>query len=117
MAVHAIKIFIILIDRFLHQAFVTSIGCKRRRASLALESVLAPVVHGALAAALAASMLATSEFGFVARLFLRLLLALVLLGLIDGLLFFPIVLAILGPTAEVRFNYITKLSFMISMSC
>lgn len=64
--------------------------------------MLAPVVHGALAAALAASMLAASEFGFVARLFLRLLLALVLLGLIDGLLFFPIVLAILGPAAEVR---------------
>lgn len=85
------------------QAFVTSIGCKRRRASLALESVLAPVVHGALAAALAASMLATSEFGFVARLFLRLLLALVLLGLLDGLLFFPIILAILGPAAEVRY--------------
>nr|XP_021192438.2 protein patched [Helicoverpa armigera] len=83
-------------------AFVTSIGCRRRRACLALESVLAPVVHGALAAALAASMLATSEFGFVARLFLRLLLALVLLGLVDGLLFFPIVLAILGPNAEVR---------------
>ncbi|KPJ16429.1 Protein patched [Papilio machaon] len=82
--------------------FVTSIGCRRRRASLALESVLAPVVHGALAAALAASMLATSEFGFVARLFLRLLLALVILGLVDGLLFFPIVLSILGPTAEVR---------------
>ncbi|XP_013176469.1 PREDICTED: protein patched [Papilio xuthus] len=82
--------------------FVTSIGCRRRRASLALESVLAPVVHGAMAAALAASMLATSEFGFVARLFLRLLLALVILGLVDGLLFFPIVLSILGPNAEVR---------------
>lgn len=83
------------------QAFITSIGCKRRRASLALESVLAPVVHGALAAALAASMLAASEFGFVARLFLRLLLAVVILGMVDGLLFFPIVLAILGPAAEV----------------
>lgn len=70
--------------------------------SLALESVFAPVVHGALAAVLAASMLATSEFGFVARLFLRLLLALVLLGLLDGLLFFPIILALLGPAAEVR---------------
>ena len=80
---------------------MTSIGCKRRRASLALESVLAPVVHGALAAALAASMLAASEFGFVARLFLRLLLALVMLGLVDGLLFFPIILSILGPAAEV----------------
>ncbi|KAL0850981.1 hypothetical protein ABMA28_006876 [Loxostege sticticalis] len=83
-------------------AFVTSIGCRRRRVSLALESVFAPVVHGALAAVLAASMLATSEFGFVARLFLRLLLALVLLGLLDGLLFFPIILALLGPAAEVR---------------
>lgn len=48
-------------------------------------------------------MLAASEFGFVARLFLRLLLALVLLGLLDGLLFFPIVLALLGPDAEVGF--------------
>lgn len=59
------------------------------------------MVHGALAAALAASMLAASEFGFVARLFLRLLLAVVILGMVDGLLFFPIVLAILGPAAEV----------------
>lgn len=80
---------------------MTSVGCRRRRAMLALESALAPVVHGAIAAALTASMLATSEFGFVARLFLRLLLALVVLGLVDGLLFFPIILALIGPRAEV----------------
>lgn len=97
----------IIINRCLPQGFVTAIGCRRRRASLALESAFAPVVHGALAAALAASMLAASEFGFVARLFLRLLLALVLLGLVDGLLFFPIVLAILGPAAEVCFTSLT----------
>ncbi|GBP11019.1 Protein patched [Eumeta japonica] len=82
--------------------FITSIGCRRRRACLALESALAPLVHGALAAILAASMLAASEFGFVARLFLRLLLALVLLGFVDGLLFFPVILSIMGPAAEVR---------------
>ncbi|KAG8230581.1 hypothetical protein J437_LFUL004494, partial [Ladona fulva] len=52
---------------FLHISlgFVTSVGGKDRRAQLALEGALAPVLHGAVTTLLGISLLAFSEFDFI----------------------------------------------------
>ncbi|XP_021939583.1 protein patched isoform X2 [Zootermopsis nevadensis] len=81
--------------------FVTSIGCRDRRTHLALEHMFAPVTHGALTTLLGIIMLAFSEFDFIVRYFFYVLLALVVVGLITGLVFFPVLLSLIGPAAEV----------------
>nr|CAD7573268.1 unnamed protein product [Timema californicum] len=47
--------------------FVSSIGCRNRRISLALEHMFAPIMHGALTTLLGVFMLAFSEFDFIVR--------------------------------------------------
>nr|CAD7459002.1 unnamed protein product [Timema tahoe] len=47
--------------------FVSSIGCRNRRISLALEHMFAPITHGALTTLLGVFMLAFSEFDFIVR--------------------------------------------------
>ncbi|XP_052129239.1 protein patched [Frankliniella occidentalis] len=81
--------------------FVTSIGGRDRRTRLAIEQMFAPVVHGAFTTLLAVLMLAFSEFDFIVRYFFYVLLALIAVGLINGLVFFPILLSLIGPSAEV----------------
>ncbi|GLH01274.1 Protein patched [Gryllus bimaculatus] len=72
--------------------FVTSIGCRDRRMQLALESLFAPVIHGAF----------TTLLGLQFSLyFFYVLFALIALGLLNGLVFFPILLSLIGPRAEV----------------
>lgn len=68
---------------------------------LALEHMYAPVIHGALTTLLAVSMLAFSEFDFIVNYFFLVLLCLIGIGLINGIFFFPILLSLIGPSAEV----------------
>lgn len=86
---------------FLSQGFITAIGNRDRRIRLALEHSLAPVIHGVLTSTLAVLMLSTSPFEFVVRHFLWLLLSVMLIGAINGLYFFPILLSLVGPGAEI----------------
>lgn len=81
--------------------FVTSIGCRDRRIRLALEHTFAPVTHGALTTLLGIFMLAFSEYDFIVRYFFYVLVALVVVGLLTGLIFFPVLLSLAGPAAEV----------------
>nr|CAD7262461.1 unnamed protein product [Timema shepardi] len=81
--------------------FVSSIGCRNRRISLALEHMFAPIMHGALTTLLGVFMLAFSEFDFIVSYFFSVLVTLVLIGLVNGLVFFPVLLSLVGPAAEV----------------
>jgi len=80
--------------------FVTSIGGRNRRTRMALELMMAPVVHGAISTLLSIFMLAFSDFDFIVKYFFYVLSALVVLGLLNGLFFFPILLSLVGPPAE-----------------
>ncbi|XP_052888591.1 protein patched isoform X2 [Anopheles moucheti] len=81
--------------------FITSIGNRDRRVKLALEHSFAPIVHGVVTSALAIFMLSTSSFEFVVRHFFWLLLSANVIGALNGLFFFPILLSLVGPGAEI----------------
>ncbi|KAF7991588.1 hypothetical protein HCN44_008959 [Aphidius gifuensis] len=82
-------------------SFVTSVGGRDRRVRLALEHMFAPIIHGAITTLIAVMMLAFSEFEFVIKYFFLVLLCLIGIGLVNGLFFFPILLSLIGPSAEV----------------
>lgn len=75
-------------------------GNRDRRIRLALQSSLAPVVHATLTSLLAVFMLSTSQFDFIVRQFFWLLLAVILIGIVNGSFFFPILLNLVGPAPE-----------------
>ncbi|XP_076041583.1 protein patched [Oratosquilla oratoria] len=81
--------------------FLTALGDRNRRVMLSLEHMTAPVVHGAISTLLGVIMLLFSEFDFIRRYFFYVLFALTLLGMVNGLLFLPVVLSLVGPPAEV----------------
>ncbi|XP_066906859.1 protein patched isoform X2 [Halyomorpha halys] len=83
-------------------SFITSIGNKDRRTTMAVEHMFSFVTRGAITMALALVMLAFSEFDFIVKCFFHILLAFVGVGLINGLLFLPVILSLIGPEAEVR---------------
>lgn len=66
-----------------------------------MEQALAPVIHGVLTSILAVIMLSTSPFEFIVRHFFWLLLSVMIIGAVNGLFFFPILLSLIGPGAEV----------------
>lgn len=92
-------IIISLISPF--QSFITSVGSRDRRMRLALEHMYAPVIHGAFTTLLAVTMLAFSEFDFIVNYFFLVLLCLIGVALVNGIFFFPILLSLVGPSAEV----------------
>ncbi|XP_076353489.1 protein patched-like isoform X1 [Tachypleus tridentatus] len=81
--------------------FLTSIGDRNRRMAMTLEHMFAPVIHGAMSTLLGVLMLAFSEFDFIIRYFFYVLVALVFIGLINGLLLLPVLLSLIGPPGEV----------------
>lgn len=85
---------------FYYQGFITSVGNRDRRVRLALQLSFAPVVHGTLTSLVAVVMLSTSPFEFIVRHFFWLLLSVMIIGVINGLFFFPILLSLIGPAAE-----------------
>ncbi|XP_020282533.1 protein patched isoform X4 [Pseudomyrmex gracilis] len=82
-------------------SFITSVGSRDRRMRLALEHMYAPVIHGALTTLLAVVMLAFSDFDFIVKYFFLVLLCVIGIGLVNGIFFFPILLSLIGPSAEV----------------
>lgn len=93
------------------QGFVTSVGSRDRRCRLALQSAMPPVIHSTLTSILTVIMLYTSPFEFIVRHFFWLLLAVMVIGVINGLFFFPIILSLIGPAAElVPLEYADRIS-------
>merc|ERR1740123_1939145 len=83
-------------------SFVGSVGTREQRMVLALEHMFAPVLHGACSSLLGVLMLAFSQFDFIVRYFFLVLLALILLGLFNGLVFLPVLLVMVGPPSQVE---------------
>ncbi|XP_066986955.1 protein patched [Macrobrachium rosenbergii] len=81
--------------------FLTAVGGRERRVVLALQHMATPVLHGAASTLLASLMLLFSEFEFIRKYFFYVLLALTVLGVLDGLIFLPVLLSLVGPPAEV----------------
>ena len=51
----------------LHQGFITAIGSRNKRMSMALEHTFAPVIHGAISTFLGILMLVGTEFDFIVK--------------------------------------------------
>ncbi|XP_033861066.3 protein patched homolog 1 isoform X1 [Acipenser ruthenus] len=81
--------------------FLTAIGNRNLRSTVALEHMFAPVVDGAISTLLGVLMLAGSEFDFIMRYFFAVLTILTVLGLLNGLVLLPVLLSVIGPPAEV----------------
>lgn len=81
--------------------FLTSIGSRNRRMVMALEYFFSPIFHGAVSTLLGIIMLSGSEFEFIFKYFFVVLSVLVILGLINGVVFIPVLLSVIGPNAEV----------------
>ena len=58
---------IIFLANKIFQGFVGSIGSRERRTVMALESMFAPVLHGAVSTLLGVIMLVFSQFDFIIR--------------------------------------------------
>lgn len=82
--------------------FLSSIGNRERRLKMSLEISAEAIIKGDLGLLLCASVLATSQFEFIQyRLFNALFIA-IGASLINALVFFPVLLAIIGPKAELQ---------------
>uniref|UniRef100_A0A1B6DUL2 SSD domain-containing protein n=1 Tax=Clastoptera arizonana TaxID=38151 RepID=A0A1B6DUL2_9HEMI len=82
-------------------SFLTCVGNRDRRTRLAVDHMFTTVMHGGLTLALSISILFISDFDFVVKYFFSIVFALVGIGLFNGLLFFPVLLSLIGPEAEV----------------
>ncbi|MBN3325395.1 PTC1 protein, partial [Atractosteus spatula] len=81
--------------------FLTAIGNRNLRCTVALEHMFAPVMDGAISTLLGVLMLAGSEFDFIMRYFFAVLAILTVLGVLNGLVLLPVLLSIIGPPPEV----------------
>jgi predicted RND superfamily exporter protein len=69
-----------------------------------IDQVFVPVIHGALSTLLGILMLGFSKFDFVFNYFFIVLTALILIGLVNGLVLLPVLLSLVGPNCEVSRN-------------
>ncbi|KAI5693269.1 hypothetical protein M8J75_012496 [Diaphorina citri] len=81
-------------------SFLTCIGNRDRRVRLSIEHMYSVVLHAGLILLVAISILAFSEFQFILRIFFYMLFGIVLVGLLNGLVFFPVLLSLIGPAGE-----------------
>ncbi|VIO93291.1 Patched family protein [Brugia malayi] len=82
--------------------YLTSLGSKDERMAACLNHMFIPVIHGGLSTLLGILMLAFSEFDFIVKYFFIVLSALILIGLINGLVLLPVLLSLIGPPCEIR---------------
>ncbi|KAG1667437.1 Protein patched 1 [Nymphon striatum] len=82
-------------------SFITSIGDRNRRMGIAVKHTFIPVLHGAVTTFLGIFMLCFTEFDFIKKYFLYVLLALVAIGVFNGLFVLPVILSLIGPSGEV----------------
>ncbi|VDM98153.1 unnamed protein product [Thelazia callipaeda] len=71
-------------------AYLTSLGNKNERMATCLNHMFIPVMHGGLSTLLGIIMLAFSEFEFIVKYFFVVLSALIIIGLLNGLVLLPI---------------------------
>ncbi|KRZ03809.1 Protein patched -like protein 1 [Trichinella zimbabwensis] len=83
-------------------SFLTALGSRDQRVRMAVDHMFVPVLHGGLSTLLGLIMLAFSEFEFIVHYFFLVMSCLILLGIINGLFLFPVLLSWLGPPGEVR---------------
>lgn len=82
-------------------AYLTSLGKRSERTSSAIDRVFVPVIHGALSTLLGILMLGFSEFEFVVKYFFVVMSALIVIGVINGLILLPVLLSLMGAPQEV----------------
>uniref|UniRef100_A0A915Q821 SSD domain-containing protein n=1 Tax=Setaria digitata TaxID=48799 RepID=A0A915Q821_9BILA len=83
-------------------AYLTSLGTRDERMAACLNHMFIPVIHGGLSTLLGIIMLAFSEFDFIVKYFFIVLSALILIGLINGLVLLPVLLSLIGPPCEIH---------------
>ncbi|ESO92335.1 hypothetical protein LOTGIDRAFT_71238, partial [Lottia gigantea] len=81
--------------------FITGIGNRNRRMMMSLQHTFAPVVHGAISTLLGIIMLVGAEFDFIVKYFFNVLSALIVIGLLNGLILLPVLLSVFGPNGEI----------------
>ncbi|OQR76821.1 protein patched-like, partial [Tropilaelaps mercedesae] len=104
-AVPAVLIIISIglgVDTVLHLSvgYLTALGCRARRVTMALEYMSAPIVHATFTTLLAVTMLAFSEFDFVIRYFSYLLSTIVAIYAYNSFVVLPVLLTLIGPPGE-----------------
>uniref|UniRef100_A0A0K0E695 SSD domain-containing protein n=1 Tax=Strongyloides stercoralis TaxID=6248 RepID=A0A0K0E695_STRER len=83
-------------------SYLTALGTRQERMEMAIDRVFVPVIHGAISTLLGILMLGFSEFEFVVKYFFIIMSALIIIGLINGLIFMPVLLSIFGPNTEIK---------------
>jgi len=83
-------------------AFITSPGTRNERMAQSVDQVFVPVLHGALSTLLGIIMLGFSEFEFVVKYFFVIMSALIIIGLINGLMLLPVILSLFGPNSKIK---------------
>ena len=90
-------------DQFLDHltmAFLLEVGgTKNQRITRAMTKMFSPVFEGGLSTVLAIMLLAFSRFEFVVKYFFLPFFFVVVTGVINGLVFLPVVLSLIGPSA------------------
>ncbi|CAI4220957.1 unnamed protein product [Auanema sp. JU1783] len=82
-------------------AYLTQLGTRPERTASAVKRVFVPVIHGAFSTLLGILMLGFSEFEFVVKYFFVVMSALIVIGIINGLILLPVLLYIAGPPQEI----------------
>uniref|UniRef100_A0A0K0FDZ6 Protein patched homolog 1 (inferred by orthology to a human protein) n=1 Tax=Strongyloides venezuelensis TaxID=75913 RepID=A0A0K0FDZ6_STRVS len=83
-------------------SYLTALGSRQKRMEMAIDRVFVPVIHGAISTLLGILMLGFSEFEFVVKYFFIIMSALIIIGLINGLIFMPVLLSLFGPNTEIK---------------
>jgi patched 1 protein len=82
-------------------SFITAPGSRDERMAQAVDQVFVPVLHGALSTLLGIIMLGFSDFDFVVKYFFVIMSALIIIGLLNGLMLLPVILSLFGPNSKV----------------
>ncbi|XP_022648722.1 protein patched homolog 1-like isoform X2 [Varroa destructor] len=94
--------------------YLTALGGRTRRISMALEYMSTPIIHATVTTLLGVAMLLFSEFDFVVKHFSHLLSAIVVIHAYNGFVVLPVLLTYIGPSGDlVPHNNRDKLEFPI----
>ncbi len=74
-------------------------GSKNERITKAMEAMFSPIFEGGLSTILAILLLGFSTFEFVVKYFFLPFFLVVIIGLLNGLVFLPVLLSLIGPSA------------------
>ncbi|GIY21761.1 protein patched homolog 1 [Caerostris extrusa] len=81
--------------------FLTNIGDRQHRMTMALQQIFCPVLYGVSLYFVGVITLAFSEFDFISWYFFTMLCAIGIIGLFNGFIVFPVLLSIIGPSGDV----------------